>query len=77
MSDFNCVPLSYDLLRLALDILRDDTATLYRCTFVNWEVNRTASRILYSQVELSPEFKPVTSLKRDVFLVSSFLRRTR
>ncbi|KAJ7145780.1 hypothetical protein C8R44DRAFT_1934 [Mycena epipterygia] len=68
MSDFNSVPLSYDLLHLALDILRDETATLYRCTLVNWEVNRTASRILYSRVELSPEFRPTTNPKRDVFI---------
>ncbi|KAJ7352661.1 hypothetical protein DFH08DRAFT_859570 [Mycena albidolilacea] len=47
--------LSNDLLCLILDLFKEeeDRVTLFRCCLVNWEFNRAASRVLYSEVFLN------------------------
>ncbi|KAJ6542755.1 hypothetical protein B0H19DRAFT_1171777 [Mycena capillaripes] len=41
-----------DLLCLILDLLAENRTTLCKCCLVNWEFNRAASTVLYSQVVL-------------------------
>lgn len=55
--------LSYDLLLRIFEICKDDYRTLYRCSLVNWDFNRAASRMLYARVVLSPPFRPSLSLR--------------
>jgi hypothetical protein len=40
---------------LILDLFKEeeDRVTLFRCCVVNWEFNRAASRVLYSEVVLN------------------------
>ncbi|KAJ7088564.1 hypothetical protein C8R43DRAFT_297607 [Mycena crocata] len=47
--------LSSDLLCMIIEGLTDNV-TLGRCSLVNWEFNRAASRMLYSQVMLCPAY---------------------
>ena len=46
-----------------LEFTADSYGLLYRCSLVNWEFNRAASRLLYFRVVLSPPFQPVLNLK--------------
>lgn len=54
--------LIYDVLLLVLETLHD-YSHLYRCSLVNRLFNQIASKVLYSQVVLSPPFRPVLDLK--------------
>src|SRR5688500_8884113 len=52
-----------DVLQQVLDELREDFAVLYRCSIVNWQFNRLASKLLYESVEYSPPFQPTLDLR--------------
>lgn len=47
-------PLYHDVLLPIFELYRDDYGTLYRFSLVNKEFNRTASKLLYARVVLSP-----------------------
>lgn len=55
--------LVYDLILRVLELCCDDYAFLFRCSLVDWEFNRAASRVLYSRVVIAPKFKPVLNLR--------------
>lgn len=55
--------LVYDLIAHVMELCYDDYYLLFQSSLVNWEFNRAASRILYSRVVVSPQFKPVLNLR--------------
>jgi len=54
---------NYDVVVRLMDLFRDDYDLLFRCSLVNWEFNRAASRTLYRLVVISPVFQRVLNLK--------------
>ena len=62
------VALCYHALLHIVEFLSGDYGVLYNCALVNWQFNFIASRILYSRVKLSPPFRRVLDLKREVIL---------
>lgn len=51
-----------DILLPVLEILQDDRLSLYRCSLVNRSFNQVATKILHSQVIVSPQYPPDDSL---------------
>ncbi|KAI0364045.1 hypothetical protein BV20DRAFT_1039616 [Pilatotrama ljubarskyi] len=67
-------PLSYDVLILVLDWIRDDFHSLLCCSLVNHIFKEASATYLYSKVTYSPAFSPVLDLRRrDEFLDSAGL----
>ena len=53
----------YDILLPVFEILQREYDDLYRCSLVNRDFNEIATKFLYSEVVLSPLFRPVLDLK--------------
>lgn len=54
-----------DLLLLFIDVLRadDDQQSLFNCCLVCHEINKLASKALYTEVVLSPPFRHTLNLQ--------------
>ncbi|KAH9886922.1 hypothetical protein C8Q73DRAFT_748707 [Cubamyces lactineus] len=57
--------LSYDVLMLVFDWIRDDYPVLFACSLVNRTFKEAAITYLYRKVTYSPAFSPVLDLRRN------------
>ncbi|KIM41940.1 hypothetical protein M413DRAFT_445142 [Hebeloma cylindrosporum] len=55
--------LIYDIIARVVELCCDGYHLLFQCSLVNWEFNRAASRVLYSRVAISPQFKAILDLR--------------
>ncbi|KAI0334304.1 hypothetical protein GY45DRAFT_1431831, partial [Cubamyces sp. BRFM 1775] len=57
--------LSYDVLVLVFDWLRDDYPALFSCALVDKTFKKAATAYLYRKVTYSPAFSPILDLRRN------------